>query len=230
MSATVSLLGLSRINPGILDELALPDGLDADLVKDNLLAETAELEVIYPDALFMQAMIGRWSQKELPIWTRLYKTTQLDYNPIENYDRTEEWTEGENSARSVDAETTGTSTTDSTGSTNTSGTTTASATGQKYVSAYNETDFTPTEKDTNTQNGNSTTEQSEQGNVKVNTAADTTTNETEKRDLVRSGRTHGNIGVTTSQQMIESERQVSLYNIIDVIINSFKNRFCLQIY
>ena len=59
MSATVSLLGLSRINPGILDELALPDGLDADLVKDNLLAETAELEVIYPDALFMQSMIGR---------------------------------------------------------------------------------------------------------------------------------------------------------------------------
>ena len=37
MSATVSLLGLSRINHGILDELVLPDGLDADLVKDNLL-------------------------------------------------------------------------------------------------------------------------------------------------------------------------------------------------
>ena len=224
MSATVSLLGLSRINPGILDDLVLPDGLDADLVKDNLIAETAELEVIYPDALFMQSMIGRWSKKELPIWTRLYKTTLLEYN------RTEEWTEGENSARSVDAETTGNSTTDSTGSTNTSGTTTASATGEKYVSAYNETDFTPTEKDTNTQNGNSNTEQSEQGNVNVKTAADTTTSETEKRDLVRSGRTHGNIGVTTSQQMIESERQVSLYNIIDVIITSFKNRFCLQIY
>lgn len=230
MSATVSLLGLSRINPGILDDLALPDGLDADLVKDNLLAETAELEVIYPDAVFMQSMIGRWSKKELPIWTRLYKTTQLEYNPIENYDRTEEWTEGENSARSVNAETTGNSTTDSTGSTNTSGTTTAESTGQKYVSAYNETDFTPTEKDTNTQNGSSTTEQSEQGKVKVNTAADTTTNETEKRDLVRSGRAHGNIGVTTSQQMIESEREVSLYNIIDVIITSFKNRFCLLVY
>ena len=230
MSATLSLLGLSRINPGILDKLVLPDGLDADLVKDNLLAETAELEVIYPDAHFMQAMIGLWSEKELPIWTRLYKTTLLDYNPIENYDRTEEWTEGENSARSVDAETTGNSTTDSTGSTNTSGTTTASDTGQKSVSAYNETDFTPTEKDTNTQNGNSNTEQHEQGNVKVKTAADTTTNETEKRDLVRSGRTHGNIGVTTSQQMIESEREVSLYNIIDVIITSFKNRFCLLVY
>ena len=230
MSATVSMLGLSRINPGILDDLVLPDGLDADLVKDNLLAETAELEVIYPDAIFMQSMIGRWSQKELPIWTRLYKTTQLEYNPIENYDRTEEWTEGENSARSVDAETTGNSTTDSTGSTNTSGTTSASDTGQKYVSAYNETDYTPTEKNTNTQTGNSETAQNEEGTVTVKTAADTTTNETEKRDMVRSGRTHGNIGVTTSQQMIEQERQISEYNIIDYIINSFKKRFCLLVY
>lgn len=63
MSATVSLLGLSRINPDILGELVLPDGLDEDLVKDNLLAESAELEVIYPDAFFMQSMIGRWSRK-----------------------------------------------------------------------------------------------------------------------------------------------------------------------
>lgn len=230
MSATVSLLGLSRINPGILDDLVLPDGLDADLVKDNLLAETAELEVIYPDAVFMQAMIGRWSTKELPIWTRLYKTTLLDYNPIENYDRIEEWTEGENSERNVDAETKGTSATDSTGSTTTNGVTTADDTGQKFVSAYNEKDFTPTEKNTNTQTGSSNTKQDEQGNVKVRTEADTNTSEMEKRDLVRSGRAHGNIGVTTSQQMIESERQVSLYNIIDVIISSFKNRFCLQIY
>ena len=47
MSATVSLLGLSRINPGILGEIVLPDGLDADLVKDNLLAETAENDCEY---------------------------------------------------------------------------------------------------------------------------------------------------------------------------------------
>lgn len=230
MSATVSLLGLSRINPGILGEMVLPDGLDADLVKDNLLAETAELEVIYPDAVFMQAMIGRWSQKELPIWTRLYKTTLLDYNPIENYDRMEEWTEAEDTKKNTEANATGTSTTDTDGTSTRQSNTDGVINDQKYVSAYNETDFTPTERDNNTQSETNESTQTDVGTVAVKASAENTTDETGNRNLLRKGRAHGNIGVTTSQQMIEAERDVAQYNIIDVIINSFKNRFCLQVY
>lgn len=230
MSTTVSLLGLSRINPGILGDLVLPDGLDADLVKDNLLAETAELEVIYPDAIFMQAMIGRWSAKELPIWERLYKTTLLEYNPIENYDRMEEWTEAEDTKKNTEADATGTSRTDTDGTSTKQSNTDGVINDQKYVSAYNETDFTPTERDNNTQNEKNESEQKDVGTVSVKTSAENTTDETGNRNLLRKGRAHGNIGVTTSQQMIEAERDVALYNIIDVIINSFKNRFCLQVY
>lgn len=230
MSATVSLLGLSRINPGILGELVLPDGLDADLVKDNLLAETAELEVIYPDAIFMQAMIGRWSAKELPIWERLYKTTLLEYNPIENYDRMEEWTEAEDTKKNTEADATGTSRTDTDGTSTKQSNTDGVINDQKYVSAYNEIEFTPTERDNNTQNEKNESEQKDVGTVSVKTSAENTTDETGNRNLLRKGRAHGNIGVTTSQQMIEAERDVALYNIIDVIINSFKNRFCLQVY
>lgn len=230
MSSTVSLLGLSRSNPGIMGELVLPDGLDADLVKDNLLAETAELEVIYPDAVFMQAMIGRWSAKELPIWERLYKTTLLEYNPIENYDRMEEWTEAEDTKKNTEADATGTSTTDTDGTSTRQSNTDGVINDQKYVSAYNETDFTPTERDNNTQNETTESTQKDVGTVAFKTSAENTTDETGNRNLLRKGRAHGNIGVTTSQQMIEAERDVALYNIIDVIINSFKNRFCLQVY
>lgn len=230
MSAIVSLLGLSRINPNILSDLVLPDGLDADLVKDNLLAETAELEVIYPDAVFMQAMIGRWSAKELPIWTRLYKTTLLDYNPIENYDRIEEWTEAEDTKKNTEADATGTSQTDTDGTSTRQSNTDGTINDQKYVSAYNENDFTPTERDNNTQSETNMTTQKDVGTVAVKTSAENTTDETGNRNLLRKGHVHGNIGVTTSQQMIQRERQVSLYNIIDVIITSFKNRFCIQIY
>lgn len=49
-------------------------------------------------------------------------------------------------------------------------------------------------------------------------------------DLTRTGRAWGNIGVTTSQQMIESEREVSDFNIYQVIIDDFKRRFCLLVY
>lgn len=230
MSATVSLLGLKRLNDGILGELVVPDGVDVDLVKDNLLAETAELEVIYPDAMFMQAMIGRWSAKELPIWERLYKTTLLEYNPIENYDRMEEWTEAEDTKKNTEADATGTSTTDTDGTSTRQSNTDGVINDQKYVSAYNEIEFTPTERDNNTQNEKNNSEQKDVGTVSVKTSAENTTDETGNRNLLRKGRAHGNIGVTTSQQMIEAERDVALYNIIDVIINSFKNRFCLQVY
>lgn len=230
MSATVSLLGLKRMNDGILGELVVPDGVDVELVKDNLLAETAELEVIYPDAIFMQAMIGRWSAKELPIWERLYKTTLLEYNPIENYDRMEEWTEAEDTKKNTEADATGTSTTDTDGTSTRQSNTDGVINDQKYVSAYNEVEFTPTERDNNTQNEKNNSEQKDVGTVSVKTSAENTTDETGNRNLLRKGRAHGNIGVTTSQQMIEAERDVALYNIIDVIINSFKNRFCLQVY
>lgn len=230
MSATVSLLGLKRLNDGILGELVVPDGVDVELVKDNLLAETAELEVIYPDAMFMQAMIGRWSAKELPIWERLYKTTLLEYNPIENYDRMEEWTEAEDTKKNTEADATGTSRTDTDGTSTKQSNTDGVINDQKYVSAYNEIEFTPTERDNNTQNEKNESEQKDVGTVSVKTSAENTTDETGNRNLLRKGRAHGNIGVTTSQQMIEAERDVALYNIIDVIINSFKNRFCLQVY
>lgn len=230
MSATVSLLGLKRLNDGILGELVVPDGVDVELVKDNLLAETAELEVIYPDAIFMQAMIGRWSAKELPIWERLYKTTLLEYNPIENYDRMEEWTEAEDTKKNTEADATGTSRTDTDGTSTRQSNTDGVINDQKYVSAYNEIEFTPTERDNNTQNEKNESEQKDVGTVSVKTSAENTTDETGNRNLLRKGRAHGNIGVTTSQQMIEAERDVALYNIIDVIINSFKNRFCLQVY
>lgn len=230
MSATVSLLGLKRLNEGILGELVVPDGVDIELVKDNLLAETAELEVIYPDAIFMQAMIGRWSTKELPVWDKLYKTTLLEYNPIENYERAENWTEDENTSKNLDSEATGSSDTTTGGNSTRDNTINTNNTTNKSVSAYNETDFTPTEKiavdaDTTEHETNSN-----EGNINVRSKDGLVSDETGRRALDRTGTIHGNTGFYTKQKMIEQERQIAEYNIIDVIINSFKNRFCLQVY
>lgn len=230
MSATLSLLGLKRLNEGILGELVVPEGVDIELVKDNLLAETAELEVIYPDAIFMQAMIGRWSAKELPVWQKLYNTTVLKYNPIENYDRKERWTEDENTKRNTDSESTGTSNTESSGTSKQNRENEVNHGTNHYTSAYNETDFTPIGRDDDSQQELGTTKQDDEGNVKVSAKSGNVTGETGKRLLDRTGETSGNTGFYTKQKMIEQERQIAEYNIIDVIISSFKNRFCLQVY
>jgi hypothetical protein len=40
----------------------------------------------------------------------------------------------------------------------------------------------------------------------------------------------GNIGLTSTQQLIKEEREVDQFNIYDYIINDFRQRFCLALY
>ena len=50
-------------------------------------------------------------------------------------------------------------------------------------------------------------------------------------DVTRNNHTSGNIGVTTSQQMLEQEIELSAkLNVIKMIVDSFKERFCLLVY
>lgn len=58
---------------------------------------------------------------------------------------------------------------------------------------------------------------------------DNATNTGEESETVTEN-TSGNIGVTSSQELIEQEREVSRFNIYDVITEDFKNRFCIEIY
>ena len=48
------------------------------------------------------------------------------------------------------------------------------------------------------------------------------------RDLTRTEQ--GNIGVTSTQQLITEERAVAEFNIYDRISADFRNRFCLMVY
>ena len=77
------------MDPTVLDLLQLPTEVDADTVKNNLLLETEALEILYSDPNFLKKAIGVWSEKQLPVWQELYDTTQYEYDPIANYDRTE---------------------------------------------------------------------------------------------------------------------------------------------
>lgn len=43
-------------------------------------------------------------------------------------------------------------------------------------------------------------------------------------------RTVGNIGVTTSQQMVTAQRELVIFDLMDYIVDSFKSRFCIMVY
>ena len=68
--------------------------------------------------------------------------------------------------------------------------------------------------------------ESEKNDIR-NTAAEGSVNNT--KENVKERRT-GNIGVTASQDLIQKQRSIAEFNIIDYIADSFKKRFCLMVY
>ena len=88
-AVNLSPLGLYNWDQTIFDLMQIPEQLNRDTLIDNLLAETAELEVLYPNPVVFKNLLGVWSAKNLDVWNRLYATTQYEYNPIENYNRYE---------------------------------------------------------------------------------------------------------------------------------------------
>lgn len=55
-------------------------------------------------------------------------------------------------------------------------------------------------------------------------------NSTDTGTITRERIEHGNIGVTTTQQMIKEEREIAEFSIYSFIIEEFKRRFCIMVY
>lgn len=200
--ATLSILGMYQYDDTIFDGFNVPEGMNKDIAVNNILFNCAELEILYTEIDTLQMAITSWSSIELPKWERAFKALSLEYNPIHNYDRQEEWstTLKGNSISNIQGEETQTGTTES----------------ENKQTAYNSGSLVTS--DTNTVTPNLTNE--------TTTSNSTNIDNTE----IRTGHASGNIGVTTSQQMLEAELQIAQKSIYDTILNSFKNNFCLLIY
>lgn len=222
MGASLSLIGLYQWNNGLFETMAIPDGFtndQKDLLINSILLECGELEVIYPDYDFMKFAIEAWSHKELPTWQRIYNASLLEYNPIENYNRTEETTIVDDGSDIHS----GNDTSRNSGSdSNTGG---GSLTRQNDTTGYDSNTFVPREKTTDTTTDTNTTTY---GGVNTFTHGEQIARDNER---TITGNISGNIGVTTSQQMLEQEIEIAgKLNIYNLISDSFKNRFCLQVY
>lgn len=226
--AKISLMGLSNWNNGLFDLLVIPEGLDKDTFTDNLVTETAELEVLYPNYEVMRTLIGVWSHKMLPVWQHLYDTTLYDYDPIQNYNRTETETingEGNRVHSGTDRTTHGGQNSRTQTTTNT-GDNRHSIAGFDSVPTANSDGLVLNDTDdahsTEIINGSDTFGKTEQM-VHGEQIADTT-------ETTRETHTSGNIGVTTTQKMIREEREIAEFNIYDRMIKDFMDRFCIMVF
>ena len=199
--ATLSILGLYRYDNSIFDNLVTPFEDNENLIQ-NILMECAELEILYPDADFMKFAIGAWSQKQLPIWSRLYNTEKLEYNPLENANRTEE--------------TNDTTVINESNSGNNKATLDGNSTNTRQVFPFD---------------GNISQPQYIDDIVPHQESDNNYTDNREGQNTFTSVKTvKGSIGVITPQDMINQERNVSKFSTVNYIIDQFKQRFCIMVY
>ena len=147
-------------------------------------------------------------------WNALYKTLSLEYNPIENYSMTE--TENVQDTHKGTLESNGNNTNTYTE------TTLVNDTSNNQLWGFNSTDSVNSDKQT----GDTTRD--------VGSTMDSTHKNTDRetKDITsdRTLKRSGNIGVTTSQQMIESERQLWLWNFFESVFSDIDKILVLKIY
>lgn len=186
----------------LFENLQLPTGINKDTLTSNILLQGGEFEVQHGNPIFIHDAIAIWSNAYQETMLRWVNALDIEYAPLENYDRMEHWTdELDGSGSSQSLGTLDNTTTDTT---------------ERTKSAYDSSTYQPYDK------------------VESRTVSDTDssdrTNTTVNNDSEHNGRVHGNIGVTTSQQMLNQELDLGYWNLYQRITQLFLQEFVIPVY
>lgn len=222
----VSLAGMIEAYPEVLSGFVVPAAVDRETVINSMCLETVDLELLYSDPRAMKIAIDVWSHRRLPVWTKLEATLHYEYNPIHNYDRTEERQSGirrktqTNQNRDFESGE-DIKVSESSTDNNNSDTTTQKAgyDGQRLVTS---------ERVTEDRTLVHSADNSSSDDIKSTDTLDRDEDETVNEAAFL--RNYGNIGVTSTQQLIEQERQISEFDIVQYIVDDFKSELCILVY
>ena len=297
--AKMTLIGyydyLDAVGVDLFADLSeLPAGIDKDTLESNIILQGGEFEVLYGDPYLLKHAISPWVQKWYRTFEKWVTALNIDYDPLYNYDRTEEWTDthtgtvtdagsgttsdsrsisrsGTNEVSTTDGSTTNntrtdnlTETTNGTGSTETNGTHSGNHSDDTTtkVSAYDSADFanrdqvigsgtdgstdqtvtetesentrrnTGTVTDAETRTGTSSTEGEHAESESLQGSGSSSSNNLRTNNLTdhHTARIFGNIGVTTSQQMLQSELELAKWNLYEHITDLFLQEFTIMVY
>lgn len=192
-----------------------------DLVIDNICLDCAELEVVYPDADYMKLAIGTWSARRLYTWQRIADVLYRKYDPFVNINR-HEWRVTEESrdlAKSETRDLAGSETRDLAG--------TNDVTSHNNVNAYDDSSAT------GVQRGQVVTDQDTTDTGSVDTTDTGTVDYTDTGTVTTTDDFHieGDSAIRDAQDIMRLETAERLANdMINIIIEDFKKRFCLMVY
>ena len=92
-SSKITLIGLYNYDPTIFDNLIFPAGIDKDIAVDEILMRSGEFEIIYPNPDFLRVAITHWGRKHFRTFDKWIQALALQFDPLYNYDRYEEYTD-----------------------------------------------------------------------------------------------------------------------------------------
>lgn len=231
-----NLIAMTRWNPNILDEFYLDPEIEflRPNIKFNIMAQCGHMTPLFSEPDVFKDAVNGWFQTWAENFKHLYETTQYDYEPLENYRRytngNEESTDNttENIDETHDLTNDDTTTVSGTNKDVGSGTDTT----ENTISAMNSSAYQP-------DNKAETTLGSTMSHVLDNTTQYDATDK-DVRDYDRKYErgykrgygelTHGNIGVTSSQDMIKQEREIWQFNLVEYIVNKFRDSLMLRVY
>lgn len=231
---------LNSQNKSIADSFALPsiDNYDKDVLLATIIRNYSTLPTLYDDPDWYYDDCEYWFKSHEYEFVKMWEVMIKEYDPIENYNRKEtrtgnSTTVGSNQVNrngtvAVDGETLGSGTiqiVDDTDTTNNS---------ENKVSAFNEIDYQPSSKvsGTGTSDSTNTTTRDVKDKLKSNTTSNDIlqSNDSSTTNDSYSLTNTGNIGVTTTQQMIEAELKLRMKSLYVIMANKFADEMCLGIW
>jgi hypothetical protein len=205
MHATLSFDGLLIGYPALFDGLQVPEGVEKDVVIENLLISTMELEVMISSGPVMARALAAYSAMMLPSWTRYAKALGLEYNPLDTDERTRtlEHSGEDSNTRSPNLTTTGRN--DGSDSTT------------REVAGFDSAQLQMAEKNT-TQLGTG------------NTITSSGTDKTEGTNKYTDTETYQGRAGKSAQSLVTAEIALASENVVAKIVDDIKQEFCLLVY
>ena len=254
----LTIIGMYNYDETLFDGLTLPEGYEKDLLVNEILMRSGEFDALYPSVPFMKTQISFWGRKHYRTFDKWIQALDIEYDPLNNYDRTEEYTDTHTGASSAKTEANynedktlnlqdkRTADLNEKTTLDTVDTTEQIRDGEteRQVSGYDVSTYSPAEK-TTSDSGKSTIDKD--GTIDLDTTGTDTTDHTgtdktnikgtladtlstENRTIKHEARLFGNIGVTTSQQMLQAELDVQRFNLYEQIADLFVEEFCIMVY
>lgn len=219
---------------------------EPEVLLSSIMIKGAQMEPLFSDPRFFYRMNAQWWNKWKYTFYKWLVVMDKEYEPLWNKDAYEETHEDTVDVGTNDTVTSNTEVMDDDTSYSKSGSetevmdedTSGHSVTENTVSAYDANDYQPHDKSETTEQGTddktTTKNWSESGSGtddRTTTFNGTVDNDTTgDRDFDRKSHQWGNVGVTTSQQMLEAELKVRYFNIYEHMSDIFLDEMAVRVF